>query len=185
MQNSYPESLSPTDDDEEPPRQHYKPEIPQAAIKKIIGESMAEYGIRKRDIPGEGLFTSPDNTKGSKRYFESKGFAWFSCPKKHHRWPSAHSWCFIDLKEQVICYRDEQKCRKCNSKAMGPEFTEESLVKMATYVVKQYLIRIGKLKPLHPTTATVDTSETQGGPHDEQRCGKCRRLGRSCWKRQV
>ena len=152
----------------------------KAAIKKIIRDAMAEKGVEERDVPDEAPFISPAYAQSSKRYIEVKGFAWFSCPKKHHRWPSAQSWCFIDLKEQEICYRDNQKCKKCNSGA-SPEFTRESIEKMAQYAVKKFLIKTKRLVPeFNPSNASTD--ETQGGPHDEGRCGKCKRLGRSCWK---
>ena len=141
---------------------------------------MAKENVKEKDIPQEGPFTSPKHHSSSKRYFETKGFAWFSCPKKHHRWPSAQSWCFIDLKTQTICYRDRQKCKKCESES-APEFTEESIERMAAYVVKKFLIKMKRLHPVYSGSST-DTAQTQGGPHDEVRCGKCRRLGRSCWK---
>lgn len=157
----------------------YAPEISAAAIRQIIMDAMAEKNIKQKDIP-EGVFISPRKTQNSKRYLEVKGFAWFSCPKQHHRWPSAQSWCFVDLKKQSIRYRDRQKCKKCNSEA-APEFSADSIEKMAEFVVRKYLIKTGKLRPVyHPHSA--EWEETQGGPHDEGRCGKCRRLGRSCWK---
>ena len=161
-------------------RSSYQPEMSTAAIKKIIQDAMARENVKEKDIPEEGPFISPAHAQSSKRYIEVKGFAWFSCPKKHHRWPSAQSWCFIDLKRQEICYRDYQKCKKCNSGA-SPEFTRESIEKMAQYAVKRFLIKTKRLVPeFNPSNASTD--ETQGGPHDEGRCGRCNRLGKSCWK---
>ena len=168
----------------------YKPEISPAAIRAIIRRIMEEHKVKEQDIPDEGVYIPPHSPKSSKIYFEVKGFAWFTCPKKHwnpklhcetiKRWPSAHSWCFIDLKTQTICYRDKQQCKKCNSEAQpGPEFMEEVIERMATFAVRGYLIRTGRLKVPQRST---DTNETEGGPHDEERCGKCKRLGRSCWK---
>lgn len=90
--------------------------------------------IKEPDIPEEEPFISPQNSQHSKRFQEVTGFAWFSCPKKHHRWPSAQSLCFIDLKMQTICHRGSQKCRKCNSNAL-PEFTQEAIAKMARCAV--------------------------------------------------
>ena len=162
-------------------RPKYKREISAAAIMKIIQDAMAEKNVIGGGIPKERPFTSPTGAQRSKRYLEVKGFAWFSCPKKHHRWPSAQAWCYVDLKNQSICYRDAQKCKKCNSKAM-PQFSEGSIERMAEFVVRKFLIKTKMLRPVfHPRSD--DLEETQGGPHDEQRCGKCKRLGRSCWTR--
>ena len=158
----------------------YAPEISSDAVQAIIKEAMAKENIKEIDIPQEGPFTSPKYHNNSKRYFESKGFAWFSCPNKHHRWPSAQSWCFIDLKTQTICYRDKQKCKKCESEA-PPEFMKESIEKMAAYVVRKFLIKTKRLQPVN-NHDTSGAAQTQGGPHDEERCGKCKRLGKSCWK---
>jgi hypothetical protein len=142
---------------------------------------MAEKDITRGEIPSEHQFTTPGNAKNSKRYFETKGFAWFKCPSRDNCWPSAHAWCFIDLKKQTICHRDPQDCRKCECE-VDPEFTEESIEKMAEYATKRYLIKTGELEAVFNPRIGDDDRETQGGPHDEERCGKCRRLGRSCWK---
>ena len=143
---------------------------------------MAKEEVKEENVPMEGPFISPNKASDSKRYFEAKGFAWFSCPQKHNRWPSAHSWCFIDLKTQSICYRDNQGCRKCDS-TIAPEFQRESVERMARYVVKKFLRRTGR-RPIgkHSHHSASAPEEIQGGPHDVQRCGKCKRLGRSCWK---
>ena len=142
---------------------------------------MDEKGVTIEKIPIECPFTTPgESTKDSKRYFEVKGFAWFCCPMRDNRWPSAHAWCCIDLKEQNICYCDVQDCRNCEAKA-SPEFTEESIERMAEYAVKRYRIRTGDPKQV-PFYSSISERETEGGPHDEERCSRCRRLGRSCWK---
>ena len=164
-----------------PRRYSYEPEVSPDDVKRIIKAAMDKKGVTKEEIPKERPFTTPEeSTRGSKRYFETKGFAWFSCPKKNNRWPSAHAWCCIDLKEQKICYRDPQDCRKCESK-VDPEFTEESIKRMAEYAVKRYLIKTGNLEQVFNPSINTE-GETEGGPHDEKRCGKCKRLGRSCWK---
>lgn len=115
-------------------RSKYKPEISKEEIKEIILREMDEQGVKVTDIPKETEFRGPKYHGGSKRYFSTKGFAWFTC-KKHNgdrHWPSAHAWCFIDLKEQEICHRYTQDCKRHNTKAeLGPEFTEEALKKMA------------------------------------------------------
>lgn len=118
---------------------------------------MAAEKVKKEDTHENTPFTMPKNADNSKRYFEVKGFAWFSCPERHKRWPSAHSWCFLDLKEQEICYRDKQKCNKCNLSAK-PEFQKESIKKMAKRAVKmlsqknigQHNTRVLLKNPLNP-----------------------------------
>ena len=165
------------------PRRPYEPEPSQDEIKEIILEIMRGENVTPSQVPYEGAF-SIDSASYSKRYFETKGFAWFCCPMQHNRWPSAHSWCYLDLKKQEICYRDQQNCRKDNCEtAVQPGFTEEAVEKMARYAVKQFLIRTGR-KSRGPRAARNDDDGmmTNGGPHDERRCGKCQRLGRSCWQ---
>ena len=178
-----------TDDDLDVDRRSkYAPEISPAAIRAIILKELAMHEVNTEfDIPDERYFRSPENHEGSLRYFESKGFAWFTCKKQHKpnnkikRWPSAHSWCFIDLKKQEICYRYEQECNAHNIVAQpGPEFTEEAIQKMAKLVVNRFLIKTGRIR--YVPRVSTNTDKTEGGPHDEGRCGKCKRLGRSCWK---
>lgn len=140
-------------------RSAYIPEITCAGIMSIIQDSMEDEGITREDIPEEKKFTSPAKAKHSKRYFEVKGFAWFSCPRRDNRWPSVNSRCIIDLKRQTICYRYSQDCRKCESSA-DPEFPVESIEKMAEFAVRQCRIKTGYLYN-HETT---DTGET---PHEE------------------
>ena len=135
--------------------------------------------LKEADIPQKKSLDL-ENLGRSKRYFDTKGFAWFRCPQKQKDWPSVRAWCVIDLKLQEICHRYYQKCNKCDSKAY-PNFTVESLKKMAEYAVKQFLIRTGRLSP-SAHVPHIDTGITKGGPHDEERCGKCKSLGRSCWK---
>lgn len=153
-------------------------EISHAAIQEIIERAMAEKGVTKQEIPIESPFTTPESARHSKRYFETKGFAWFSCPGNCHRWSSAHSWCFIDLKKQTICYRDAQNCRKCESVA-EPEFTEESVERMTEYAVMRYLIKIGTLYAV--SNPNMGKNVTKGRLHDATLCEMCKRLGRSCW----
>ena len=170
-----------TDSADSPRRSSYEPEISPAAIKRIIADAMADNNVTKEDIPNEPAFTTPAKARGSKRYFETKGFAWLNCPGGDNRWPSAHCWCFIDLKKQTICYRDPQDCKKCESE-VDPEFTEESVERMAEYAVRGFLIKTGELHAVFNPRVDDDDMGTQRGPHDEERCGRCRRLGTSCWK---
>ena len=134
---------------------------------------MDERSVQKRKVPFEKPFNHKilDQYKGSRRYFEVKGFAWFACPDCDKKpWPSAHAWCFIDLKMQKICFRYKQYCKNCENR-VRPKFTQEALQKMAAHVVKWYLIKIGKIKRMYkPST---ETDWTEGGRHDEKRCEKC------------
>ena len=162
-------------------------------VKSIIKESMDDYGVRARLVPYEYQpFRSPQHAQDSKRYIEVKGFAWFSCPQRHNRWSSPHAWCFIDLKKQTICFTYKQFCNKCESKAR-PRFTEESIERMADYVVKKYIRKI-RVRRLLPTAGSrsYDNDSDYGddsdcssarisrGRHDQERCGKCRELGYRC-----
>ena len=106
-------------------------------------------------------------------------------PSSNHRWSSAHSWCYIDLKQQRICYRDEQKCRKNDCEMpVSPEFSEAEIEKMAEYAVSQFFMRLGRKKGRRGG-GWRGWAETFTGandkPHDQKRCGRCKRLGRKCW----
>lgn len=159
-------------------RPDYKPEISRDDIKSIIQEAMDAEDITTDEIQWEHRFTSPRNVRYSERFFAVHGFAWFRCPHEDRCWPSAHSWCFIDLKKQKICYRYKQGCKKCEGK-VKPEFIEPAITRMARHVVKRYLIRIGELEV--PPPNDTDSRMTKGGPHDQKRCDKCKEAGHSCW----
>ena len=163
-------------------RSPYEPEPSEDEIRDIILEVMREGDVTPVQIPNEGRFVI-ERAEHSKRYFETKGFAWFCCPEGHNRWPSAHSWCFLDLKKQVICHRYTQDCRKnkCET-SVDPGFTEEAVEKMAKYAVKKFLTRTGRRARSPKLGGNDGDRKTEGGPHDEDRCARCRRLGRSCWQ---
>jgi len=173
-------------------RPTYEPEVSAADIRSIIKDEMRKQNVSAEDIRKETevevAFIGPDHHRGSKRYFEAEGFAWFNCFKvaKHNRvkrWASAHAWCFIDLKELQICYRYKQECNKCNLAAdKGPEFTRYALNKMARYAVRGFLIRTGRIQVKRKSPVEDKDEESGDGPHDEERCEKCRRMGRPCWK---
>jgi len=164
----------------------YKPEPSKAEIREIIRSVMEEEDIYYYDIPKEEQPFHPSMaTKHSFRYYSTKGFAWFCCPTGHHRWPSAHSWCYLDLRKQRICsYRYQQKCKKCD-KSVDPEFSVEAVESMARYAVLQFQIRTGQKKrvPRVPRSFDGDGRMTNNKPHHEDKCAKCQELGRSCWKR--
>ena len=163
-----------------PHRSSYEPEPSASDIQSIILKVMTAEGVYPSQIPNEMGF-SVACASNSKRYFETKGFAWFCCPKNHNRWPSAHSWCFLDLKKQVICYRDTQQCRKNQCETpVNPGFTAEAVEKMAKYAVNQFLIRTKRMVRSPKFGGDDGGMMTDGGPHDQARCGKCLRLGRSC-----
>jgi hypothetical protein len=141
---------------------------------------MAARGVKEEDIPHK--VTSPGKDHVSTRYFETKGLARFECPKQHcgNTWCSEQVWCFIDLKKQTICYRGTQACRNCNTKT-SPEFTEESVERMAEFVVSMYFIRTEKRRAVRIN----DEGKIHGGHHDQKRCERCRRLGYSCWQQST
>ena len=143
---------------------------------------MEANNVRAENIPTEQCVSPTDeDLRGSQRYYDKPVFAWFICPKKHRYWGSARAWCVIDLKEQTICYRYKQGCKKCDSNAY-PEFPERVIRKVAEFAVKWFLILTGKLECEPPNTDTVTGKRRGKGPHDEQRCDKCLKLGRCCWK---
>ena len=111
---------------------------------------------------------------------EVKGFAWFYC-SCNRQWPSAHAWCIVDLNELTISLPlpTQQACRDCES-WIYPNFDGEAIKRMAAYAVKCCLIKMGLLDK-EPSMDT-DRIDTQG-PHDEERCRKCIKKGRSCWKK--
>ena len=99
---------------------------------------MEEYGVHRDDIPGERKFQSPQDTQDSERYFDVEGSAWFTCPEDGRRWLASHSMGIIDLKKMEICDDFPQNCKICGSE-VDPEFTEESIERMAEDAVRQYL----------------------------------------------
>ena len=157
---------------------------------EVIDRIMIEKDVSPRSIPSEPE-TDPDDldsVKRSKRYFRVKGFAWF---KRHGKsgscsrtWPSAHAWCIMDLKRQEIVEKIGQDCQECEGMSF-PEFDEESLERMAEYAVESYLRKVGRLSPAEPIEDMSNLSDAleESKPHDEERCGMCKRLGRSCWKK--
>ena len=63
---------------------------------------------------------------------------------------------------------------------MNLGFTAETMEKMVRFVVNQFLIHT-KRKVRSPKLGGDDGGMmTDGGPHDQARCRKCLRLGRSC-----
>lgn len=166
--------------EDEPQRRTYEPEPSADEIKEIILDIMEESGVKKDQIPNEQFST---DKKHSKRYFETKAFAWFRCPKKHNRWASAHAWCCLDLKKQEIANRYTQRCRKNCEMPVDPEFPYDCIERMASYAVKEFLIRT-KRRFRSPKRQEEDDEEVRNSkPHDEHRCAMCQKLGRSCWKK--
>ena len=166
IDDDYDESEeSDSDESEESVSDGYQEES-SSRIKEIICEVLRENGV------------NPNNVKYQYRR-DAKGFAWFNCPRRHHNWPSVHAWCVIDLYNQSITSPYEQDCKKCNSSAY-PKFKPDMIRKMVLYVVNCYLVKIGKRQ--YVSSTDIEKPGNQKGPHDEERCGKCRRLGRSCWK---
>lgn len=115
------------------------PTISPVPVKRIIKDAMAGANIKTVDILEKGPFNIKSDYEDSKRYFQSKGYADFYCPNKHH-WYSSYSRCFLDLKTQVICYMYEQKCTECEQ-AVKPCFRLDAVESMAERAVKMYAIR--------------------------------------------
>jgi len=151
--------------------------------------------VHPSDIPSDDAINIDDDhdlerIKSSKRYFLVKGFAWFNehiardgwsglgCSRT---WPSAHSWCIVDLKMQRIGRRLGQKCQKCEASAL-PEYDNEALERNAKYAVRSYLRLTGRLErdPLGDWS-DVSNAIDSNQPHDQRRCEMCQILGRSCW----
>jgi len=161
--------------------------------RDIIVEVMEENDVHPSDIPDDNAINIEDDhdlkrIKSSRRYFLVKGFAWF---KKHEHpdrtsrcsrtWPSAHSWCIVDLKRQRIGRWLRQNCRACEGRSL-PEYEERVLKRMAEYAVRSYLRLTGRLErdPLEDWSDVSNAIESNQ-PHDEERCEMCRILGHSCW----
>lgn len=102
---------------------------------------MTAKGVTKEEIPTEVPFKSQQDTYNSKRHFGVYGFAWFRCPRGCRTWASGQSRCVLDLKEMIICHRTAGECHGCDSEVM-PQFTEESVAKMAKYAVENHKCRI-------------------------------------------
>ena len=167
------------------PPSWYEPEISPEAIKAIILEEMKANKVKVEDIPTEPHISPSDlHLKDSERYYDKEVFALFACPEEDNYWKSEHAWGVVDLKEQTICYRYIQECRKCNPRSKAyPEFPPKSITKLAKFAVKWFLILKGRLK-YEPPSTDADTDEVVGGgPHEEEMCERCKRLGHSCWKK--
>ena len=152
----------------------------------MIREVMREHGIDRGDIPSEPHITDvtePNNIQGSKRYFNTKGFAHFNPHPGCNRtdaWGSAHSWSILDLKGQTFRHHFRQGCKRCNRNVL-PHYDIDTVRRMAEWACKQYQIRTGIVD--RPAPAVHDEADHDSkGPHDEMRCGMCKALGRSCWK---
>lgn len=50
---------------------------------------------------------------------------------------------------------------------------------MARYAVRLYQIRTGEIDAVFKPRIDDDGDDTKG-PHDEERCGKCKALGHPC-----
>ena len=155
----------------------------------IIAEVMEEKDVLTDDIPDEQPFDPKHlaDIKRSKRYFRCKGFAMFNNHQRqdlscNRRWASGHAWCIMDLKKQKIIHRFTQECQKCEGNAY-PDFDEAALRRMAEWAVDTYLRRTGRLSPIQRDPFDMaDLHDALSGPHDEEHCEMCRKLGHSCWK---
>ena len=155
----------------------------------IIQDVMEENDITSESIPREvhiKNFTTPGNIRGSRRYFNTKGFARFQPHRGcSRRWGSAHSWSVMDLKRQKFRHHFGQGCQKCDA-TVQPEYDEEAIRCMAEWACKEHLIRMGlqEREPRFDMQDLLDglVGDPTAGPHDEARCGMCKQLGHACWK---
>ena len=145
-------------------------------IRDIILEAMKEEDIYPEDVPEEEEkpFDIGNNLYQSCRYFTKHGLGQFHCSDKN--WSSVLAWCYIDLKEQEICYRYYQKCHSCDKK-VWPKFFKEAIENMVYLAVQSFLIRTGR-KEKEETDG--NSSRHIGGPHDKASCEKCIRRGHRC-----
>ena len=151
--------------------------------KEIIASVMSEKNVNPMAIPFENGQYNLAQIGRSKRYYRVKGFAWFnahiSCSR---RWASAHSWCIVDLREQVIVHTFKQDCQKCE-RAVSPTYDDEAVRSMAEYAVDSYLRKVRGVFNFSGFYETLrDDDDDDRGPHDQGRCEMCKSLGRSCWK---
>lgn len=158
-------------------RDKFDLEVPRDIVKAIILDAMKNKGIDPGCIPTEKCFNWNKRRQKSKRFIETKGYAWFKCHRQH-KWSSAHAWAIIDLKTQTLYYRYKQDCKKCNQSGF-PNFTEDSLEVMSAYAVDEFLYRMRWQE--RPKKVMI-TRRTRRRPHDRKRCGKCKYLKRRCFK---
>ena len=152
--------------------QEPSPEI----IKQIILEALKSEEVGPEDVPHEEPFVLTDDViRKSHRFFEKYGTGNFSCPTNDNHWPSVYSRCFIDLKEQTICYRYYQNCKKCETE-VRPTYSYEVIEKMAMYAVDSFLIRTGRKEK--EEKGGYQNRQIRG-EHDETRCEKCK-SGQRC-----
>ncbi len=155
--------------------------------KEYIAEVMEEEDVTVADIPRETPFSLDQLSwieSSSRRYFSCRAFALFNRHDKCSRnWGSARAWCIIDLKEQRIIHKFNQDCQSCEE-SVSPEYDDEAVRRMAEYAVKTFLLRSGRARriPRDPYNFddVADALVATKGPHDEDRCEKCRLLGHSC-----
>ena len=155
-------------------------DVPTDITREILQEAMSKYGLEARRIPRERAFNFRNIKaiqKRSRRYIEAQGFARFQCRRMHKKWPSAHSWCFFDMKKQTICYRYSQDCKKCNL-SDTPMFSEATLRSMADHAARRLCKRLGVAHQVRPTRARA-TAVTRRF-HDKRRCEKCTIFKRRC-----
>jgi len=145
-------------------------------IKEIILDAMESEDVYPEDVPEEKPFDVNDqhHLRKSCRYFRKHGFGIFDCRDKD--WASVFSWCYIDLKEQEICYRYYQKCQTCDGKVL-PKYDKGAIKKMAALAVESFLIRTGRKERQE---SDGNPSRRLDGPHDEANCELCIRLGSRC-----
>lgn len=153
--------------------------------KAIIQQVMKENNLDPNSVPSEPHIedpSDPESIRDSKRYFNTRGSGKFTPDDEqetgcHRTWSSAHSWSVMDLKEQEICYRYWQKCKKCE-KEVKSVYDKTSIRRMAEWACNECLIRMGLRR--REQRSDEDDPEKPTPPHDIKRCEMCKRKGRKC-----
>ena len=157
---------------------------------KLLVEAMKESGILpeqvfNRNADGRKRTRyNPQNLsslRGSPRYVLVKGYGHYKCTCSN-TWPSVHSWCIMDLRQQRIRYRYEQKCRSCVfNHDTKPYFKKDVTTKMAEYACQQHLYRTrhGREKTADYPDMTSFAGNREGS-HDVGNCKMCKLKGYPC-----
>ena len=104
--------------------------------------------------------------------------------KKDHNWYSVHSWSVIDLKEQKFHSHYGQSCKHCEADVQ-PRYRDVDIRAMAERACSLYLRRVGqegKEGGGLQHGGRLSDHRVSRRPHDQDRCGMCRRQGDLCTK---
>lgn len=179
-------------------------------IDAIIEEIMLEKGVNPEDIPEEEPFdleqfieNLKDRNNWSLRYFRGRAHGQYKCKNIlcENTWSSTRAWLILDLKEQTVERKLKEECAsyekhqdfeklslsesepkpKLNfakdSVGVYPTFEEEAVRYMVEWAVNKYLEMVG----LKEKSNFHDRQRRVDGPHRQDLCEMCVRLGGPCW----